>query len=136
MHARTTGPAAIDDSLLGGINQRRALMRLLPPAAFSIALAFFSTSARATVYTWDADANPTNGATDGSGVWDLSGHNWFNAGTDIAWTGSSADVANFGPGAGGSGGTVTLGTTLAPAESASPPVTPATSPSRQAAALR
>src|SRR5438445_2659977 len=68
--------------------------------------------ARATTYTWDSDANAANGATDGSGTWNLSGLNWFNSGTDIAWPNNTTDIAAFGRGGGGAGGRVTLGTSL------------------------
>lgn len=105
MHARPTGYPAI-------ASFASPIKSLLALAAILAAIALAPISAFATVYTWDADANPANGATDGSGTWDLSGMNWFNSGTDIAWTNSSADIANFGQGAGGAGGTVTLGTTL------------------------
>lgn len=79
-----------------------------------VALIVSADLAKAATYTWDADANPANGVTDGSGTWNLSGLNWFNAGADIAWPNSLGDVAAFGQGGGGAGGggTITLGTNL------------------------
>ncbi len=70
--------------------------------------------ASAATYTWDSDGDPSNGVTDGSGVWDTSTPNWFNAGTDIAWP-NMGDVAAFG-GTGSTGGTVTLSGSLSAGE--------------------
>lgn len=54
---------------------------------------------------WDADPGAT-GAQDGSGTWN-AGANWWDGNANVSWNDSAPYIATFG--AGGSAGTVTLG---------------------------
>ncbi len=73
-----------------------------------------ATMASASTLTWDSDAMPGNGVTDGSGTWDTSTLQWYSGSSDSAWNNSNNDTAVFGNG--GSGGTnpytVTLGAAI------------------------
>jgi fibronectin-binding autotransporter adhesin len=72
--------------------------------------ALMAAFASAANLNWDPGL--TNTATGGgAGTWDLSGTNWFNGSTDVAWTDTTgtASTAVFG---GGAGGAVTLGANL------------------------
>ena len=84
------------------------------PSLCALALVTFviaTSSAHAAVLYWDGTDTTAN-ADGGSGIWDLTTTNWdtlASGGTDIAWPNAgNANIANFG----GTGGTVTLGTSM------------------------
>jgi fibronectin-binding autotransporter adhesin len=87
---------------------RRRRFLALAVAAAGAGLA--ARSAVAAVVAYDSDANAANGATDGTGLWNTTTANWYNASTatDVFFPGTYADTAVFG--AGGTAGTVTVGT--------------------------
>ena len=76
-----------------------------------VTLALSAVPAVAAPLYWDGTDTTAN-ADGGSGTWDLTTTNWDTAasgGADIAWpNGGNANIANFG----GTGGTVTLGTSM------------------------
>ena len=88
---------------------RNAMKTILALAA----VAGFGSFANAAVFTYDADT-ATSGAQDGAGAgWNTTSSNtaWWNGAANVAWAASSTDTAAFG--AGGTAGTVTVGTVSA-----------------------
>src|SRR5215813_7422571 len=69
-------------------------------AAVAAVIGFGSTShnnvAQARDLIWDADADASNGATDGAGSWNTSTSNWFDGVNAVNWSNSPADNATFG----------------------------------------
>ena len=68
--------------------------------------------AHAVNLTWDVNTGLA-GAQDGSGTWDTNTANWWNGTSDVAFNNNTPDAAFFGA-AGGTAGTVTLGTNVTP----------------------
>ena len=89
-------------------DSKRRLRGFYLPLALAVASA--AVSARAANLVWDPTQNPASPA-GGTGTWDLSTLNWSTGSVDQAWTDVSTtgtDTATFG----GTGGVVTLSTTL------------------------
>ncbi|XHR31059.1 MAG: autotransporter-associated beta strand repeat-containing protein [Chthoniobacteraceae bacterium] len=64
--------------------------------ALLLAFGSLSSTASATVYTWDSDATLGNGATEGSGTWNTTNYDWINnSGASAKFSSSSANSVVF-----------------------------------------
>ncbi|OYW77180.1 MAG: hypothetical protein B7Z37_05380 [Verrucomicrobia bacterium 12-59-8] len=64
----------------------------------------------ATTLIYDDDGSTANGITDGSSAgWNTSSAVFYNGVSDAAWTNATTDIAQFGGGASGTAGTLTVG---------------------------
>lgn len=68
----------------------------------------------AATWIYDNDGSTTNGITDGTTAgWNTSSPVFYNGTTDVAWTNSTTNIAQFGGGTSGSAGSLTVGTVTA-----------------------